>query len=360
MHFDPDKPLILSCDASSVGIGAVLLHTTPEGMEQPIAFALRSLLPAERKYAQLQKEGLAIVFGVRRFHQFLWGRHFKIRSDHKPLKYLFSPIQAVPTMASARIQRWALMLGAYHYTVEYQPGKELGHADMLSRLPLPEAPSDVPLPVKVVQLMECLQSAPVSARQIKVWTGRDPTLSQVRDLVLEGGWTNVQDPSLQPYQNRKNELSVQDGCVLWGSRVVIPPPGRVRVTHALHESHPGIARMKALARRYVWWPGMDSDIEAKVKKCLQCQTNQRNPTPASIHPWEWPEHPWARLHADFAGPFMGHMFLLVVDARTKRLEVHPMKLATSQTTMEHLCLSFATHGLPETLVTDNGSVFKSA
>ena len=148
--------------------------------------------------------------------------------------------------------------------------------------------------------------------------------------------------------------------MLWGSRVVIPPPGRVRVTDALHESHPGIARIKALARRYVWWPGMDSDIEAKVKKCLQCQTNQRNPTPASIHPWEWPERPWARLHADFAGPFMGHMFLLVVDARTKWLEVHPMKLATSQTTMELLRLSFATHGLPETLVTDNGSVFKSA
>ena len=97
------------------------------------------------------------MFGVRRFHQFLWGRHFQIRSDHKLLKYLFSPTRAVPTMASARIQRWALMLGAYHYTVEYQPGKELGHADMLSRLPLPEAPSDVPLPVEVVQLMECLQ-----------------------------------------------------------------------------------------------------------------------------------------------------------------------------------------------------------
>ena len=169
-HFDLTKPLILSCDASPVEIGAVLSHIKAEAGEQPVAFASHSLSSAERKYAQLEREELAIVFGVCRFHQYLWGRHFDNQSDHKPLKYLFSQTRAVPTMASACIQHWALMLGAYHYSVDYKPGKELGNADMLSCLLLPEASADVPFPAEVVQLLDCLRNAPVTAAPIRSWT----------------------------------------------------------------------------------------------------------------------------------------------------------------------------------------------
>ena len=113
VHYDPDMELILACDALPYGVGAVLSHQDPDGRERPITFASRTLAPAERNYSQLEKEGLAIVFGVKRFHAYLFGRHFVIFSDHKPLWHLFKENSATPPLASARIQRWALTLGGY-------------------------------------------------------------------------------------------------------------------------------------------------------------------------------------------------------------------------------------------------------
>ena len=118
--------------------------------------------------------------------------------------------------------------------------------------------------------------------------------------------------------------------------------------------------MKSLARSFVWWPGMDKDLTTTVNSCDACQRTRHLPPTVPIQPWEWPKRPWARLHADYAGPFMGKMFLIVVDAHSKWLEVIPVSSTTSTTTIEHLRSLFSTHGLPEMLVTDNGTVFTSA
>ena len=147
--------------------------------------------------------------------------------------------------------------------------------------------------------------------------------------------------------------------MLWGTRVVVPPAGCTQVVEELHEGHLGVSHMKSLARSFVWWPGMDHDLEAKVKSCQQCQITRHSPPPAPLHPWEWPQCPWVRIHVDYAGPFLGKMFLVVIDSHSKWMEVEAVSAATSAITIEKLRAMFAIHGLPELLVSDNGSCFIS-
>ena len=117
--------------------------------------------------------------------------------------------------------------------------------------------------------------------------------------------------------------------------------------------------MKSLARSYVWWPNMDKDLESRVRTCENCQMNSKNPPEAPLHPWEWPSRPWERIHIDYAGPFLGKMFLIMIDAYSKWIEVHPVNTATSRVTIEKLRSTFAIHGLPMTIVSGNGSNFCS-
>ena len=107
---------------------------------------------------------------------------------------------------------------------------------------------------------------------------------------------------------RFSELSVNDGCILWGMRIVVPPPGRSKILNELHVGHPGVSRMKQLARSFVWWPGIDQEVEETVKHCDACQRSRNSPAAAPLQPWEWPQCPWSRLHINFAGPLLGHVF----------------------------------------------------
>jgi transposase InsO family protein len=117
--------------------------------------------------------------------------------------------------------------------------------------------------------------------------------------------------------------------------------------------------MKALARSYIWWPKMDSEIEAKVRDCIICQKERKLPLKAMLHPWEWPGQPWYRVHIDYAGPIQGKWILVIVDAHSKYIEGHITASTASNTTISKLRQSFATHGLPRVLVSDNATSFTS-
>ena len=360
VHFNPELPIILACDASAYGVGAVLAHKMPDGSERPVGFASRTLSKAEKGYSQIEKEGLSCVFGVTKFHAYLMGRHFTLITDHKPLLGLLNENKPIPSHASARIQRWAFTLAAYEYALVSRRTNAHGNADALSRLPLVDTIQETPLPAEFILALEQLNDAPVTHEQIQAWTVQSPVLRKVSHFIQQGWPSHCDQPELKPYWSRQTELSCFEGCILWGTRVLVPPQGRQRLLEELHIGHPGMSRMKALARTVIWWPKLDMDIEEMVKGCNECQLTRSMPPAAPLNPLPWPTKPWSHIHIDFAGPFMNHMFLIIIDAGSKWIEAFPMLTSTSKATIQHLKTLFSQFGLPDILVSDNGSCFTSA
>ena len=249
----------------------------------------------------------------------------------------------------------------YEYTISFRSSTSHSNADALSRLPLVTEDQDPPVPTETVLVLEQLSESPLSVEQIRTWTRRDPLLSKVLQYILSG-WPRPLDSSettYKPFVIRELELSSQDGIILWGNRVVIPPPGRNLILDELHACHPGIGRMKTLARMFVWWPGLDMEIGKFVQQCSICQSQRSTSPPVPIRPWQWPTTPWHRLHVDLAGPFLGHMYLILIDAHSKWLEVRILPSITSSSIISSLRSIFAQFGLPSVIVTDNGHYFTS-
>ncbi|WKY00905.1 hypothetical protein Q1695_015148 [Nippostrongylus brasiliensis] len=154
-------------------------------------------------------------------------------------------------------------------------------------------------------------------------------------------------------------MSIQQGCLMFGDRIVIPTTLQAAVLRDLHNGHPGISRMKMLARDYCYWPNVDKHMEDMVNSCRKCQESAKNPVKTTLSSWPTETVPWSRIHADYAGPINGKMFLVVVDACSKWPEIVEMSSSTSSATLKELRRMFTQYGYPETLVTDNGTQFTS-
>ena len=231
-HFDSSLPLTLACDVSAYGIDVVLAHRMPDGSEKPIGYAWRTLNKAEKNYSQLEKEGLSCIFGIKRFYSYLFGHPFELITDHKPLLGLLGEHKSTSPQESARIRRWSLYMSMFEYTLKYRKTMEHANVDALSRLPTPVEPATTDTPPELVLLINHLADSPVTTSQIASWTSKDPELSPVIQF-LRQGWPTAghsqKRSKLTPFLKRKNELSLYEGCVLWGNRVVVPKRGREAV-----------------------------------------------------------------------------------------------------------------------------------
>ena len=322
---------------------------------------------AERNYAQIEKEALALIFAVKRFHKMLYGRRFTLLTDHKPLLTIFGSKKGIPTYTANRLQRWATTLMAYEFDIQYRATTDFGQADALSRLigdhqqmseeaVIAQVSSDAD--VKHI-LFDAIRALPVTSADIRQATQNDVLLRQVMSHI-RGSWPNNPQPELRPYLNRRTALNIVDSCVMFGDRVVIPATLRRRVLKQFHLGHPGINRMKAIARSYAYWPGMDAELEEHCRNCLKCIQALKNPVKVELQSWPSANKPWSRIHCDFAGPINGCTYFIVVDSYSKWPEIRTMKTVTAGATVQHLADMCSTFGTPETIVTDNGSQFTSS
>jgi hypothetical protein len=365
VHFNPDLPLGISCDASSVGIGAVLFHRYPDGSERPIANASKVLTEAQQRYPQIQKEALSIVFALKKFYQYLFNRKFILVTDHQPLLSLFGPNKETPVMAANRLARWANFIHNFSYTVEYRKTGQHGNADALSRLPVGDDPkfdgeestedSDMVCAIKVLSL----QLRPSDSESIAKESTKDPVISTVLRYCREGWPLNKQDEDAEVARFRKikDSLNYSGDCLLHGCRLVIPRKLRENILNILHLGHFGMVKMKQLARTVVYWPNIDDDIESLCRKCSSCAEHQNLPPKAAIHPWMVPEKPWSRVHIDHAVNFLGSNWLVLTDSYSKYPCIHATQSLSTRSTIDILEEDFAHFGYPHAVVTDNAATF---
>lgn len=365
-HYDPAKPVIVAADASNNGIGATISHLYPDGTQKVIEHAARALTSAEKNYSQIEKEALGLIFAVKKFHKYIYGRKFKLLTDHRPLLSIFGSKKGIPVYAASRLQRWALILLNYDFHIDYVKTDDFGNADVLSRL-IDEhrqqtddemVIASVDCHVESILSAQC-NSLPITSAEIAEETSKDDILMEVMTHLQRGWPKKISTGYLKPYFDRQVSLSCVNRCLVSGERVIIPTVLRPKILKTLHLGHPEVVRMKALARIHVYWPGIDADIERLVRQCSSCAFSAKSPVKAPLHPWT-PEHqPWKRIHMDFAGPFLKKMFLLVVDVYSKWLEIVVMDMASTLNVLNGLKVLMARYGYPSVIVTDNGTQFTS-
>ena len=360
-YFDPNVPSVVLADASPCGLGAIL---TQKG--KVVSYASRALSDAEQRYSQTEREMLAVVWCAEHFYLYLYGESFTICSDHQPLLGIIKSQRP----ASARIERWRIGLLPYVFELKYRPGKDdKNPADYMSRHPTDDSTeteetnsarrteeTDNSTENYVRYICNAAVPKAMTTDEVKQSTANDQTLQAVINAINTERWDDV---LVQSYKRLRDELSVYDGIVLRGTRIIIPTELQSKAVDLAHVGHQGIVKTKRLLREKIWFPAIDSLAERRVRSCLACQATTSTPiTPEPIISTPLPAVPWKTLSADFLGPLpTGELLLVVMDDFSRFPEVEIVSSTASTTVIPKLDSIFARQGIPEILKTDNGPPF---
>lgn len=334
-------------------LGSVLIQINEKG-PRVISYASKSLSDTEKRYCQTEKEALALVWAVERFHFYLFGRTFELITDHKALEVIFS----TTSKPCARIERWVLRLQSYLFKVIYKPGKN-NIADPLSRLVVTHGPQpcfDVGTEEHVNNIVAFAAPVAIKLTEIDKLSLDDSEIRAVKDSIYTGVWNDI----TKAFKIFETELCFAGNILLRSNRIVMPTKLRERTIELAHEGHPGITVMERRLRSKVWWPKIDTDAEHFVKKCFGCTMVSAPSPPEPLNRKELPSEPWKDLAIDFMGPLpSGHNLLVVVDYYSRWVEIEVMKKITAVETIKRLREIFARFGRPNSITADNGPQFIS-
>ena len=357
--YDPEAEVKISADASSFGLGAVLLQKV-EGGWKPVAYASRSMSPTERRYAQIEKEALAITWACGKFSNYVLGKEFTIESDHKPLIPLLNSkhLDILPP----RIVRFRLRLAKFSYKVYHVPGKLLYTADALSRAPVPEV-GEGSLQEEVEAFVEGVtrKSLPATPERLEEYRKAqevDPICSQLREY-CSSEWPPEKfiPQEIKPYYKFKESLTLGSNLLLYNSRIVVPKSLRRETLNRIHSGHQGIERCRTRVTTSVWWPGVVNEIAQMVQNCHMCAKEaEKRREPLISTPL--PDYPWQMVGTDLF-ELNKTQYLLVVDYFSRYPEVIRLTSTSSVSVIVALKSIFARHGIPEIIRSDNGPQYSS-
>lgn len=353
--YDPQKPIVVVTDASGYGLGGVIAHTI-NNVEKPICFTSFTLNDAQKTYPILHLEALALVSTIKKFHKYLYGQKFTVFTDHKPLVGIFGK-DGKHSIYVTKLQRYILELSIYDFDIQYRPSAKMGNADFCSRFPLRQmVPNECDY--EFIKSINFSKDLPIDFKAVALATKDDNFLQNIITF-LRKGWPKKIDKSYNDVYSNQRDLEIVEECLLYQDRVVIPKVLQKDVLKLLHANHSGIVKMKQLARRTVYWFGLNTDIEKFALACDACNSMAIVPKPKVTSKWIPTNRPFSRVHVDFFF-FKHHTFLLIVDSFSKWLEIEWMTKGTDcNKVLKKLVEYFARYGLPDVLVSDGGPPFNS-
>ncbi|UYV77328.1 K02A2.6-like [Cordylochernes scorpioides] len=340
-YFDPNEPLELFADASKNGLGAILMQK-----EKPLSYASASLTSPQKHYSQIDKELLALYFGCKRFHYFLYGRKFTAYTDHK---HFVSLLKKNFDQMSPRLQRLSLYLLNYQFDLKFIPGKSMIPADTLTRHFLhQEQMEDKELDLCTQTFVLNVEIEDQRLTRLQKDTLNDKECCLLKQYILTGWPLHKNLPSnLKPYWEFKEELHEWQNLICRGIKFLIPKTQKSEILKILHASHQGRNNTIALAKGFIYWPGMNKEIKELINNCSICQQTSKANLKEPMLPHQAPDYPWQKVGIDIF-QIESVRYLLIVDCFSKYPEIYQLQDLTTDTIIRKLKRTFSNFGIPET------------